>query len=158
MLNIYSVAFFGHRCIYRLNDLEKTLETHICNLVKTKEYVEFMVGRSGDFDHFATAAVRRVQRNYRDENSDLVLILPYPTAEYLKNQKSFEDYYNDIEISNNASVAHPKAAYQIRNREMVDRADLIICYVEQEYGGAYQAVKYALSQGKTIINLAPEKL
>ena len=29
-----------------------------------------------------------------------------------------------------------KSAIQIRNREMVDRADLIICYIEHEKGGA----------------------
>jgi len=42
----------------------------------------------------------------------------------------------------------------IRNREMVERADLIICYIEHNRGGAYQAIQYAEKRGKTIINLA----
>lgn len=37
---------------------------------------------------------------------------------------------------------------------MVDRADLIICYVENKSGGAYKAMRYAEKQGKRIINLA----
>jgi len=35
---------------------------------------------------------------------------------------------------------------------MVDRADLIICYVEKE-GGAWQAVECARKQGKVVISL-----
>ncbi len=49
--------------------------------------------------------------------------------EYLNNEKYFHDYYTDIEISRDASVAHPKSAIQICNREMVDHADLIICCI-----------------------------
>ena len=62
--------------------------------------------------------------------------------------------YTDIEISHAASLAHPKSAIQIRNREMVDRADMIVCYIEHEKGGSWQTVQYAMEQGKTVINLA----
>ena len=37
---------------------------------------------------------------------------------------------------------------------MVDRADLVICYIEHNEGGAYKTVKYASEQNKPIINLA----
>ena len=36
---------------------------------------------------------------------------------------------------------------------MVDRADLLICYVEKEFGGAYQTMQYALKTGKKVINI-----
>ena len=95
-------------------------------------------------------------QKYREENSKHVLVLPYPTAEYLNNEKYFHDYYTDVEISHAASKAHPKAAIQIRNRELVDRADLILCYIEHKNGGAWQTVQYAIKQGKSVINLAEE--
>ncbi|MBO5507295.1 MAG: hypothetical protein J6A00_05970, partial [Bacteroides sp.] len=82
------------------------------------------------------------------------LVLPYARAEYLNNEESYHDYYSDVEISYAASKAHPKAAIQIRNREMVDRADLILCCIEREKGGAWQTVQYAIKQEKTVINLA----
>jgi len=85
-----------------------------------------------------------------------VLVLPYPTAEYLNNEKYFHDYYTDVEISHAASVVHPKSAIQIRNREMVERADLIICYIGHQKGGAWQTVDYAMKQGKAVINLSDE--
>ena len=76
------------------------------------------------------------------------------SCKYINNQNYYEDYYSDIEISYAASKAHPKSAIQIRNREMVDRADLVICYIEHNEGGAYKTVKYASEQNKPIINLA----
>ena len=157
MLNIITVAFFGHRYVDNITKVNILLEEHIRKLIDENEYVEFLVGRSGDFDQCVSSSVLRIRKSHRDDNSALVLVLPYPTAEYLNNENYFRDYYTDIEISCAASAAHPKSAIQIRNREMVDRADLIICYIEHETGGARQTVQYATKQGKTVINLAKHK-
>ena len=75
------------------------------------------------------------------------------TNEYKNNTDSFQKYYDDIEIPYESTVAHFKSAYQIRNKTMVDRSDLIICYVNKEAGGAYQAIKYAKEQNKKVLNL-----
>ena len=154
MLDIFTVAFFGHRYIDNPLKVEELLEEQIRKLINEKAYVDFLVGRNGEFDQCVSSTVLRVRKNVRDDNSALVLMLPYPTAEYLNNEEYFHDYYTDVEISYAASMAHPKSAIQIRNRKMVDRADLIICYVEEKRGGAWQTIQYATIQEKIIINLA----
>ena len=154
MLDIYTVAFFGHRYIDDMFKVEELLEEQIRKLINEKEYVDFLVGRNGDFDRCVSSTVLRVRKNVRDDNSALVLVLPYPTAEYLNNEVYFHDYYTDVDIAHAASKAHPKAAIQTRNREMVDRADLVICFVEKNFGGAYKTIEYAKKQNKTIINIA----
>ena len=154
MFEIFTVAFFGHRYIDNPLKVEELLEEQIRKLINEKEYVDFVVGRNGEFDQCVSSTVLRVRKNVRDDNSALVLMLPYPTAEYLNNEEYFHDYYTDVEISYPASMAHPKSAIQIRNREMVDRADLVICYIEHNAGGAYKTVKHASEQNKPIINLA----
>lgn len=156
MLEIYTVAFFGHRYIDNILKVEEQLEDHIRKLLQEHEYVDFLVGRNGDFDQCVSSSVLRVRKNFRDDNSSLILVLPYPTSEYINNEQYFEEYYSDVEISFEASKAHPKSAIQIRNREMVDRADLIICYIENKNGGAWQTIKYAMEKDKNIINLAEE--
>lgn len=156
MLNIYTVAFFGHRYIDNPFLIEERLEEQIYKLLSEHEYVDFLVGRNGDFDQCVSSTVLRVRKRYRDDNSSLILMLPYPTAEYLNNEESFHKYYTDVEISYAASKAHPKSAIQIRNREMVDRADLVICAIEKETGGAWQTVQYAMKQEKPVINLFDE--
>ena len=158
MMNTYTVAFFGHRYLDNPFQIEERLDIIIEKLIRENEYVEFLVGRDGEFDQFVSSAVRRAKRHYRDDNNFLVLVLPYQKAEYLNNAEYFEEYYDEIEICQASAKAHFKGAIQIRNREMVDRADLIVCCIDHEYGGAYQTIQYAQKQNKKIINLATEEI
>lgn len=74
-------------------------------------------------------------------NSSLIWILPYPTAELRNNMENFEAYYDEIEICGNAASSHPKGAFQIRNRQMVKRSNLVVFYVDHTGGGAYQTIR-----------------
>jgi len=153
-MEVYTVAFFGHRDFNHHFKCEKALEKILRDLIKQKEYVEFLVGRNGEFDQFVASVVRRMKKEYDNSNSALVWVLPYVTAEYTKQQKMYKAYYDEIEVCEKSAVAHYKSAIQIRNHAIVDRANMIICYVERNQGGAYQAIRYAKKQGKRIINLA----
>ena len=153
-MRIFTVAFFGHRYVDNIIKVENLLEEQIRTILDKYAFVDFLVGRNGEFDQCVSSSILRVQKNYRSDNSALVLILPYLTAEYINNMENYHDYYTEVEVSHAASVAYPKSAIQIRNREMVDRADLIICYIKRENGGAWQTIKYARKCGKTVINLA----
>lgn len=155
-MNIFTVSFFGHRELGSFTATERRLEQIVHDLLMNKEYVEFLVGRNGDFDQLAASTVRRMKRTCGDCNSSLVLVLPYPTAEYRNNEDSFHEYYDDVEICDAAAGAHFKSAMQIRNREMVDRSDLVLCCIEHQSGGAWQTVQYAIKQEKTIINLVED--
>ena len=152
-MDIFTVAFFGHRYIDNFFVVESKLEELIRDLLCNKQYVEFVVGRNGDFDQMVSSTVLRLKRNVRDDNSALRLVLPYPTAEFENNEDSFYKYYDEIEICEESSKAHFKSAMQIRNRNMVDRADLIICYIERHEGGAYQSIQYAKKMEKQVINV-----
>ncbi len=116
----------------------------------------FLVGRNGEFDKYVASAIRQIKKASLKYNCELILVLPYLTAEFLNNKASFENYYDSVILSHTASKAHPKSAIQIRNKDMVDQADLIICYIENNFGGAYKAIKYAEKQKKKIINLAED--
>ena len=142
--NIYTVSFFGHREVDHLFHVEEQLYKLIRELLGSKEYVEFLVGRNGEFDQAVSSSIKRVKRDYRDDNCCHTLVLPYITAELRENEDSFYDYYDDITICDNAQTSHFKAAIQIRNREMVDRSDLVVFYVQRKTGGAYQTYQYAL--------------
>lgn len=112
----FTVSFFGHRRLEHPIAVEQALEQIIRQLLTEKEYVEFLVGRNGDFDQLVSSTVRRCKRETRDDNSALVLVLPYLTAEVRDNEASFADYYDEIEVCPNAAAGHFKAAYQVRNR------------------------------------------
>ena len=156
MLNIYTVSFFGHRSVERASEIESRLDTLLHDLITQKEYVEFLVGRDGEFDLLASAAVRRAVREYDCGNTHFTLVLPYMKAEYRDNEKEYLGYYDEVEVCAESAGAHPKSAIQIRNRNMVDRSDLVICCIRHQSGGAYKTIQYARKQSKCIINLSNE--
>ena len=153
MLNTFTVSFFGHRIIENALEIEGRLEQFIQALLRDHEYVEFLVGRDGEFDQLVSSTIRRCKREYRSDNSAHIWVLPYLTAEYRDNEESFRDYYDEIEVCETAAVGHYKNAHQTRNRAMVDRSDLVVFCIQHESGGAWQTMKYAKKQGKPCINL-----
>lgn len=153
-MEFFTVSFFGHREIMNNFEIEKRLAEIIKELLMTKEYVEFLVGRDGDFDILAASAVRRVKKELDSNNCSLVLVLPYMKAEFRDNEESFLNYYDNVEIDGESSGSYYKAAIKIRNQHMIDRSRLLICYVDHNKDGAYTAMKYAEKLGCEIINLS----
>ena len=152
-MQIYTVSFFGHREIENSLEVERKLETKITELIQTKQYIEFLVGREGEFDILAASVVKRVKKQMDYGNCSLIWVLPYMKAEFRDNEKEFLEYYDDVEICEQSAKAHFKSAMQIRNRAMVDRADLVICCIQHKSGGAYKTVQYAKKQDKNIFAL-----
>ena len=157
-MSVYTVSFFGHRVIEDPLLIEQHLETLIRRLLKEKEYVEFLVGRDGEFDQLVSSVVRRCKRSVRDDNCAHVWVLPYPTADFRDNEDAYREYYDEIEICASSAGGHFKGAYQTRNREMVDRSDLVVIYVDHESGGAWQTYQYAIKNEKKIINMGTDLL
>ena len=155
-MNTYTVSLFGHRHIDHPSEIEKQLDTLLRELLAQKEYVEFLIGRDGDFDLLVTSVIKRAIRDYDLGNASLILVLPYMKAEYRDNEQSYLAYYDEVEICEEAAEAYPKSAIQIRNRSMIDRSDLVICCIQHKSGGAHATIRYAEKQGKKIVNLANE--
>lgn len=149
-MNAYKVTLFGHRDLYAHRKVEQWLCPILCDLIQTKPFVEIYIGRNGEFDLFAASVVKRVQKILGNENSVMTLVLPYHKTDI----EYYENYYDNILIPQCVGRMHPKGAITKRNRWMVEEADLFVCYVERECGGAYNAMKYAKKLGKPIINIA----
>lgn len=156
-MNIYTVSFFGHRYMEGTAEIDNRLDKLLHDLITQKEYIEFLIGRDGEFDLLASAAIKRAIRSYDCGNTHFTLVLPYMKAEYRDNEKEYLDYYDEVEICPESAEAHPKSAIQIRNRNIVDRSDLVICCIRRKNGGAYKTIQYARKQGKKVIDLAEEE-
>ncbi|MBR2926684.1 MAG: hypothetical protein IKC31_03805 [Clostridia bacterium] len=148
-MGIYRVAFIGHRIFYELRACEEILDDFLPTILRQYPFVEFYVGRNGDFDIFIASYIKHLQKVYGDDNNTLNLVLPY----YIKDMEYYEKYYDQI-ILPIPDRTHVKAAITKRNEWMVDQCDLLIAYVENHTGGAFQTVKYASRQNKPILNLA----
>ena len=149
-MDIYRIAFIGHREIYGHYDLNNKLEQIARDMIHEKDYVEFLVGRNGDFDILVASAIKKAQKALDRNNSSLILLQPYK----MKNDEYYEKFYDEIWYPVD-SKTYPKAAITQRNRFMIDNADLLVAYVEERRkGGALTTLKYAHKQGVEILNLA----
>lgn len=148
-MDICRVSFIGHRTLYNQRQIEIKLEEIIVKLIEEKEYVEFYIGRNGDFDILAASTIKRMQKEYGNHNSCLIGVFPYP----MKDDEYYEKYYDEI-IFPISYKTHFKRAILERNKWIVENSELLICYVETSSGGAYTCMEYAKKKKKTIKNLA----
>ena len=148
-MNDLTVSLFGHREIDDLRLLENQLAPIIKELIQTKPYVSFLIGRNGEFDEFVASVIKRAQKDIGKENNDLTLVLPYRVADI----EYYEKYYDSTIIPECVYGVHPKASIVLKNRWMIENSDLIIVYVKRDKGGAYTAMKYAEKLNKKVINL-----
>ena len=146
----YRVTLFGHRYIDHFREVDEGLDRVLNELVLKHPYIDFYIGNDGDFDHMATSAIRRLIQCCGKENITINLVFAYPKADIDMLEKQFDS----VIIPPTLHHVYPKAAIKKRNEWMVEQAQLLLCYVEKQSGGAYTAMKYAERLGKEIINLA----
>lgn len=149
LMNIFTVSLFGHREIENLRQLEDKLIPIIKELIQTKSYVVFLIGRNGEFDEYAASLIKQAQKDFGKENNDIVLVLAY----IVSNIEYYEKYYDSVVIPESIYGVHHKNAITLKNQWMIDCSDLVIVNVERNKGGAYTAMKYAEKNNKKIINL-----
>lgn len=145
-MEICRVSFIGHRTLYNQRQIEIRIEEIIVKLIEEKEHVEIYVCRNGDFDILVASAIKRMQKEYGNHNSCLIVVFPYP----MKDDEYYEKYYDEIVFPISYKI-HFKRAIIGRNKWIVENSELLICYVETSSGGAYTCMEYAK---KTIKNLA----
>lgn len=145
-------AFFGHRDTPITNSLTTKLEETLVSLIN-QGVDEFWCCEQGDFDWFARSTVLRLKKEFF--HIKVCYILAYHT--FLSSEISInylEGTYDDIIYPETAENGHPKFAITRRNKYIAENADIIVCYVRRQSGGAFKAVKIAERLKKKIINLA----
>ena len=146
--SVYRIAFVGHREIYDVRRLEEEIEKIAKDAIFLHDFVEFYLGRNGEFDLLAASVLKRVQKSTDRRNSSLILVLPY----HVKDEEYYAEYYDELCYPNDRKV-HYRAAITKRNEFMVDHADLLVSFVDIPSGGAYTAMRYAKKCGVPIQNL-----
>lgn len=146
-------TFAGHREIY-LPMIDEKITESLNELLQTDTEFIFYTGNMGDFDKKCESAVRMLKKQNPDLSIQLILVLPYMTNRLNTEKEYFEACYDDVIIPAELDDVHYKAAIKKRNRWMVDRAGYVLACVHRDFGGAFEAVKYAQRKGKHVLNLA----
>ena len=150
MERAYRVAFIGQGLLYNDAELRRVLEAAIAKIVREHDTVEFYVSRENRFDALATSAVRMVEASYTLRNSSLCLVLPHSIG-----KNDFFACYDSI-LHCLPAEGDTDRTVQNNHRTMIEQSDLVIGFMREESGEAYQAISYAKSLGKPVCNLADE--
>lgn len=79
-MDIFRVSFIGHRVVDEYRQVEEELDEVIELLHRKYGFIDFNVGRNGEFDELATQAVRRSEENGRSgANLRLLNHIPWRT-------------------------------------------------------------------------------
>ena len=147
MNNVVFVTFAGHRHITNFSETESKLSRVLERILYENEFVEFFVGINGDFDLIATTLIRSLMKKFGSEKCAVTLVLPYSSSKV----SYYEKAYDSVIIPEELHGVHHKRVITERNRFMIDKSDLVICYVNKESGGAWQSLCYANKVGKEVI-------
>lgn len=151
-------CFTGHRQIEydEIDRLQMILPAEVRELV-AEGYIDFYAGGAMGFDTYAALAVLQV----RDSGEDIKLHLLLPgegqeRAWSLQMKHVYHDIRERADSYEYLSETCSPAAMLKRNRELVERSELCICYLASERGGTAYTVKEAKKRGIEVRNLFPE--
>lgn len=149
-MNIYRIAFIGHRKISDKYRLEALLDGIITEMLHSNEYVELCICGDGDFDVLASVSAKMVQRVEKKQNSRLVLVQPYHTKDDEFNERFYDEVRYPIDSAIDTEISIAK-----RNQWVIDHTDMLVTCVEPDrHDSAWAALKYAEEKGLMIKNLA----
>lgn len=145
--------FAGHRQRYEPNIGEKVKKA-LKKLIETESRVVFLNGGMGRFDEMCAEAVRKLKEHYPEKDIRLCLVAAYLSKRFNTEKSNYQTFYDEILLPEEVEYTYYKAAITKRNRWMVDHADLMLAYIDHDYGGAYQTYRYAQKKSVPIINIA----
>ena len=112
----------------------------------------FYLGGYGDFDHICASICRELKKDF--SNIELVYVTPYiDVSRQAKMKRMIDDGLYDSSVYPPIERAPLKFSITKRNEWMMSEADVVIAYVNRNYGGAYTALKAAMLKKKKIINI-----
>ncbi len=152
-MKTYSCCFTGHRIIPAQDlaciseTLPQTLRTFIDSGV-----TEFICGGALGFDTLAAKAVLRQKQQFPHIRLSLVLPCRDQAVRWSAAQRETYDAIlaqaDDVEYLFDHYV---NGCMQMRNRRMVDRADVCVAYCTGKAGGTAYTVKYAKEKGVRLL-------
>ena len=138
-----TVTFCGHGKTYYNLEIKEKLREVIERLVKAGAD-NFLLGGYGNFDIMAAHTVREIKKEYPNIKS--ILVIPYIERKYDENLYDSSLYPPIENIQRRFAIIK-------RNEYMVSSSDVIVAYIDHDFGGASKTFNYAKRKKKKVINL-----
>ncbi|MBR3691670.1 MAG: DUF1273 family protein [Clostridia bacterium] len=153
-----SCCFTGHRIIAR--DVREPLRNslrEVIGVLYEEGFRRFYAGGALGFDTLAAETVLEM----REKLPELSLIIVRPCADqHLRWRKADREVYlAQLDAADEVVLLSPaywRGCMQVRNRYLVDHAELCVAFGRREDSGTMQTVTLALTAGIPVVNLAED--
>lgn len=149
-------TFAGHRQVFEAGIGDKVQKMLKVLIEKDNQFV-FLNGGMGRFDEICAGVVRKLKREHPEKDIRLCLVAAYFSNRFNAEKKYYQSLYDEILLPDGVETTYYKAAITKRNKWMVDQANILIAYIDHNYGGAYQTYQYANKKSVSVFNIAEEK-
>ena len=144
-----TVCFSGHREIppEELERIKIELKLTVSGLIE-RGYTDFYTGGAEGFDFLATECVAEMKKEYPDIT--LNIIFPF------RNTKCDKLYKDVIPVCDRVEYMSDKYfpwTYHERNRKLVEKSSVCVCYLTKQSGGTLFTANYAKDNGLELIIL-----
>ena len=146
------IAFAGHSFIFQKDIIKDEVKKQIIKSIDRDGAVTCYLGGYGDFDDICALACKELKRTYNC--IETVYVTPYlnlSAQAKIKEMKKHGLCDDSIYPLNDKTPL--RFAISRRNEWMISCADLIIAYVNHDWGGAWKSVTLAKRKNKKIINI-----
>jgi len=157
-MNEQACCFTGHRVIPE--DKYPIIRERLrgqAELLTAQGVREFIAGGAGGFDTMAALTVLPLKEKFPDAGLKLILALPCRDQEKywsLEDKKIYGFILEKADETVYISENYRKECMLARDRYMVDRSGVCVCWLTARMGGTAYTVRYARQKGLRIINLA----
>lgn len=146
------ITFIGHSFVTSKDKVKELVKNQVKNNIDGVPNVSFYLGGYGDFDEICAQVCRELKKIY--PAIELVYVSPYFNSSAQEKIKALlQGKLYDTSIYPPIENSPPKFAILKRNEWMVTNADLIVSYIDHNYGGAYKSIQIAKRHRKKIINI-----
>lgn len=157
MTNFKTVCFTGHRQIYAFEKqaLSNALHMEIERQIRAGARL-FRTGGALGFDTMAAQAVLKLREKHSDVQLELILPCPSQDARWQpQDRQIYKQILEQADRIQYIGSQYFNGILQLRNRQLVQGADVCIAYLKSSHGGgtAYTSA-LALRLGLEFINLA----
>ena len=136
-------TFFGHKDTPK--EIEPTLRSTLIDLIENKNVTAFYVGNNGNFDTMVRRQLEDLSQTYS--------ITYHVVLAYLPTEKNRYDNLTNTIYPEGLETVPKRFAISWRNKWMIQQSDIVVTYVNHNFGGAAQFKEMAERLNKHVINL-----
>ena len=146
------ISFAGHSAVPSKDAVQKAVREQLLDIIGHTDHIVCYLGGYGDFDELCARVCKELKQTYT--NIETVYVTPYISlSEQAKIKEMLKCGLYDATIYPSIEGTPPRFAITQRNKWMMSCADVVIAYVNRDYGGAYKSLQYAKRSKKKIINI-----